>query len=603
MSKKMGRKKRFKKRAIFIPLLILIVVGGAVGGIAYKKYTDSFAKVTSVAELTSMFSSDNMGMLYCQGILEDGSIQKVNVNSEFNIKNIKVEKGDTVEKGDLLVEYDTEFLQLGVDSCQTQIDMLDNRIKIAENELLTLKGLIPSENAPATQPSTQPQTEPTDSNAEPDNDMPEIPEYETTITNKTTPLAGDGSKDSPFIFNVGVEAVVKKDYMQYLAGDIASATTPTSAPQNATQPTQINSKYAMFHIYGNEVLLYSWLVDGTLLTENDIEDWYCSAGVEISENGNIQVAQGVNLFATLVTYNNLNAPVADDYYEDDSESILGENISIDDVLSQLENDGSFTESNGEISANDNYVYTQSELQYMITSKNDELLQLNFEKRQAEIELKVAQDNLNHGGEVANIRGTVTFVATSADDAIKNGSYITIVNDSVSSVTATVSEKDLPNVKVGMKATVSVDFKETEYEGTIIEISNEISKNTGYDIFGVTDETASYYDVTIELDDKLDIEENSDVVVMIDINSNQKSIWIETPFVRTENGKSYVLVANENNVLEKRYVKIGGRLYSYTVMITEGLSEDDRIALPYGNSTEGKPTKDVTYDEMYSGFFF
>ena len=75
------------------------------------------------------------------------------------------------------------------------------------------------------------------------------------------------------------------------------------------------------------------------------------------------------------------------------------------------------------------------------------------------------------------------------------------------------------------------------------------------------------------------------------------------FVRAENGKYYVLVANENNVLEKRYIKTGKKYFSYSIQVLEGLSEEDRIALPYGMSTEGTPTIDVSYDSMYSGFIF
>lgn len=584
MSKAIARKKKIKKKPIIITIIVVLLVCGGIAGIMYKKHLDSFAKVVSVEEMSSMFYSEGMGELVSQGIMEEDTVQKLNINSELSIKEIKVEKGDTVEKGDVLVEYDTEILQLGVDTCQTKIDMLTNSIKIAENELNTLKGLIPAENAPATEPPTKP----AELKPEVEDNTPAV-EYEKVITTATKSLAGDGSESSPFVFNVGLDTVVKKQYLQYLAGNKSGTAT--------------NSKYAMFHVYAENMLMYSWLVDGTLITDDNSENWYCGAGVEISEAGSIHVAPGVNPFATIITYSNFDVPQDDYYNEGDMESLLGGNVNLEDILAQLEKENAFAEDDGEISANDNYVYTQAQLKDMIAAKNDELVQLNFDKRQEEIELKRANERLNSGNEVAKIRGTVTFVADSIEDAIKNGSYITIVNDSVTSITAVVKEKELENISVGMKAELRVDYQILDCEGTIVEISDEMSENVGYDMFGVADETATYYDVKIQFDEKLKFDDKSSVEVIIDKSDSQECIWIETPFVRTENGKSYVLVANENNVLEKRYVKVADKFFSFAVMVTGDLSMEDRIALPYGNSVEGKPTRDVSFAEIYSGFFF
>ena len=91
--------------------------------------------------------------------------------------------------------------------------------------------------------------------------------------------------------------------------------------------------------------------------------------------------------------------------------------------------------------------------------------------------------------------------------------------------------------------------------------------------------------------------------MFDTGEAQESIWLESSFVRTENGKSYILVADENNMLEKRYVKVADKFFTYAVMVVGDISMDDRIALPYGNSTVGKPTRDSSFSEIYSGFFF
>ncbi|MEE1282680.1 MAG: hypothetical protein UHK60_10630, partial [Acutalibacteraceae bacterium] len=413
-------------------------------------------------------------------------------------------------------------------------------------------------------------------------------------TKKTTPLSGDGSESSPFIFNVGEDTVVKKEYMNYLAGEKA-ATEPTAPTENATegitQPVKSNSKYAMFHIYNERgVLLYSWLIDGTKLTNNDIEDWQCSEGVVIAEDGSIQINQGANLFASIVTYGG-------------SSSMMEDNIPDEIYPDYPENDASQSITIGEAVDNQNYMYTQAELKDMISEKESQINELKFSKRQAEIDLRNAEKILETGNEVAEISGTVTFVAKSAEEAQKEGSYITIVNDSITSVIGAVSENDLQYLSVGMPAVVETNVAGGNCDAKITHISEELSQGGGYDRFGAYDDTTSYYDVTFELNEKVELKDDESVFIIIDTGDDTGSVWVENAFIRTENGKSYVMVANENNIIEKRYVKLGRKFYDVSTEVVSGVSADDRIGLPYGKTVEGMPTVDATYDELYSGFLF
>lgn len=559
----MSKKRKLKKRMIIISLVAVVAVGGIVGIIAKKKYSDSFVKVVPVYEINQMHGSDSLGNLMLYGNLKEGSVQSVTVKQDLEIKDVKVKEGDTVKKGDVLVEYNVDSLKLSVAQCQTNIGVLSNSIKIAENELTTLKGLIPAENAPEQTPSTGASV---------------AVECENNITEKTVPLAGDGSENSPFIFNATTDCVVSKQYMQFLAGDKVEADT------NANSNTQrTNSKYAIFHIYNNNgVMLYSWLVDGSKLTESDIKDWNCNNGVTVSDDGNIQIEQGVNLFAKLVAYSDLEQSFEMSDSDTSSDAYVNENNQGDTI-----------------SSDDNYVYTKAQIQEMINQKNEELSALNYSMRQAEIDLKQAEKTLEVGNETASISGKVTYVANSQKDAEEKGAYITIVNDSATSVVSTVSENDLEYLEVGAKAEVADETYENTVMGTVTYISNEVSKNMVVD----ENDTAIYYDVTIELDDKLDIEKNETVSINIDTNISEDAFFLDSIFVRNEKGKHYVMVANENNVLEKRYVEVGQDYYSVALQILGGITEDDRIALPYGKAVEGAPTKDASFEEIQSGFLF
>ena len=62
-------------------------------------------------------------------------------------------------------------------------------------------------------------------------------------------------------------------------------------------------------------------------------------------------------------------------------------------------------------------------------------------------------------------------------------------------------------------------------------------------------------------------------------------------MRSEDGKSYCMIADENNRLKKQYVVTGRTVYGSAVEIKSGLTEDDRIAFPYGkNAVEALPSR-------------
>ena len=82
-----------------------------------------------------------------------------------------------------------------------------------------------------------------------------------------------------------------------------------------------------------------------------------------------------------------------------------------------------------------------------------------------------------------------------------------------------------------------------------------------------------------------------------------SIYLSKALIRTENGQSYVYIADENKKLKKQYVRTGQTLYSSYIEVKEGLTEEDWIAFPYGkNVKEGAPVKELEgsgfANEMY-----
>lgn len=85
------------------------------------------------------------------------------------------------------------------------------------------------------------------------------------------------------------------------------------------------------------------------------------------------------------------------------------------------------------------------------------------------------------------------------------------------------------------------------------------------------------------------------------SADGNTLYLESMFIRTENGKSYVMVRDDSGKLEKRWVQTGRNLWGSYTQIRGGLTVDDFVAFPYGrNVTEGANTTESTRDKFYSG---
>jgi hypothetical protein len=117
--------------------------------------------------------------------------------------------------------------------------------------------------------------------------------------------------------------------------------------------------------------------------------------------------------------------------------------------------------------------------------------------------------------------------------------------------------------------------------------------------GMGNPNASYYPFTVFIDGSADLQEETYVSVVYSNASNQQGIYLENPFLRTEQGQTYVYVRGADDKLEKRAVVAGKSLWGSYTEILEGLSEDDLIAFPYGKTVvEGADTVESDLSTLY-----
>ena len=158
------------------------------------------------------------------------------------------------------------------------------------------------------------------------------------------------------------------------------------------------------------------------------------------------------------------------------------------------------------------------------------------------------------------------------------------------VKGTISELLLDDVPVGTVVSANSWESGMTFDATITEISDyPVSGNS----WGEGNPNVSYYEYTAYIEDSSALRNGEAVDLSISTNqSDGGGIFIEKAYVRSEDGKSYCMIADENNRLKKQYVVTGRTVYGSAVEIKSGLTEDDRIAFPYGkNAVEGAAVTD------------
>lgn len=613
-------RKKFKARYIVIPVICLALVGGVGAVLVNKAQSDAYVKVVPVDQLNMDWGFDSND-LEVYGSIKKGSVQNVILDEELKVDKVNVKKGDTVKKGDMLFTYDTRSLELNVEEVQSRIDAIANDQKIANNQLDVLKKLQPSENAPKeAEPDYTPAEQPDgDASSDSDSDSDSF-KYEKKISLSSKPLGGTGSSSDPFVFNAGEDTVVLKEYMEYLSGGFTSVQSEDDAQSAAQSDTdsadntdtdsdsaadseedkggEPASYYALINVYDESgELLYGRLIDGSKITQSDIADWRCTDGVTVNEDGTVICDQNKCPFASFITY------IAQGFGDDIDTELYGDmEDSFSDYYPEPENDQPDMQqpASDEITLNDNYIYSKAELQQMISEKEKEIEKLGFDKKQADIDLQAAQMKLEKGGETAEVNGKVTYAASSETDLSENGAYMILTSDEGMSVVGSVSEFNLDDVYVGQEVKVTNNADGSIYDGKITEIADTPSSSA--DEYYYTD-TTSYYDITVSVSGSPTFKDDDGANVLIPLEEDGSlPYYIEAAFLREEGGRYYVMLANDDDIIEKRYVKTGANYYGYVIEVKSGLSDGDRLALPYGNTKEGMPTVDADYDDL-NGFFF
>ena len=206
-----------KKRILAIIITTALICGAVVGVSAGVRHTTSGGKVMVVPAEELNYGYGYMEGESMEGYVTSDRTQNVRLSSSQGVKEIKVEEGQQVKKGDVLLEYDMTQTEINLEKAQLNLDLLKVSLGNAEEALKKLRNTSPSSGDGDDGPDRD------EDDDDDDNDEKEKavkkPKAADTLTGKSKPYydaesgVEPGSEANPYRFLVKAGATVTADFI------------------------------------------------------------------------------------------------------------------------------------------------------------------------------------------------------------------------------------------------------------------------------------------------------------------------------------------------------------------------------------------------------
>lgn len=234
------------------------------------------------------------------------------------------------------------------------------------------------------------------------------------------------------------------------------------------------------------------------------------------------------------------------------------------------------------------IYDRTNYLYNIGAKSKEDLdnaQYNYDTAQSKLE--EAESNLSETVIVSPMDGVVIGEpVTDGTMAVQGNSNPTVImriaDLSRKQIFAKVDETDIGSVRVGQKATFTVDaYSGKTFTATVSKISQTDMDNS-WNISNSSSSSSSssaaviYYSVTLDVDDPEGLLMPS-MTARVEIETANKDSALAVPLsaLKTDKNGTYVIVIKDDGTTENRYVETG--IYGDEfVEIINGLSENEKV---------------------------
>ena len=570
-----GEKPRMSKKlkkGIIIAACAVGVCGAVWGGLTIARNAQrSDVKVYSVNDfcMTDYWGDTSS----TSGMVTTDKIQKVFLSSSQTVNKVWVAEGDSVRKGDKLISYDSTLTQASVEQAKIEYDRQNENLTTAKNELEYLKKAKNKETL---------KQELDKLNTELDALKKKYDEDPAHPYNGDAPVTEGAIKDYKKTMTVkgadGSDQTVNVLYYSWLSTSRLNDSKVTEILTNLAtlradkDHPSVDTYVVLVQRYEDKVGGYVDNTVGLVITETyTAGDDTAVPAVPGSRSVSFSVRSDLPEFED-----------TERKYDDAAIKRLQQKINLANMY--LENS-----------------MEQKDLAKAIVDKAQEVKEKEVNQRLAKLSLDKKIKELGDGNVYAEFDGTVKAVRN-ADEAYNNSeAVIELSGGGGYYVTGTLSEMELGSVKVGDTVSISSWMTGAACEGTIVSIDDYPTTNGNS--WGDGNRNVSYYPFKAFVEEDAALQANDYVDIQYQKAGTQEqgnSLYLQSWFIRTDNGKSYVMARNEDGRLEQRWVQTGRDLWGSYTQIRGGLTTDDYLAFPYGRDVvEGARTVEATPDELYN----
>ena len=241
--------------------------------------------------------------------------------------------------------------------------------------------------------------------------------------------------------------------------------------------------------------------------------------------------------------------------------------------------------------------TAAEIAKLRKDQEKKIKELSASAKMTESEYNLMVREFTDGNIRATLDGEVVSLLTEEESRQNKQPMMKVSGGGGFYVQGSVSELEKDNLKPGQEVTINDWNTGAMYTGTVESIGDFPTQSDGWN--GMGNPNASYYPFRVFIDGTADLQEGSYVSVTYSAAEAENGVYLENPFLRTDEGEPYVYVRGKNGRLEKRTVTTGESLWGSYTEIRSGLTADDYVAFPYGKNVKpGAATEESDLSALY-----
>ena len=512
------------------------------------------------------------------GMVTTDKLQKIYISQSQTVKKVWVKEGDSVKKGTVLVSYDSTLTQATVERAKIDYDRQTENLEVMKNELELLKKAKNKETLQAEYDKLEKELNKLieDATKSPDDEKDVKDLTHIAIDGMKLGTGSGNDKDNAIYYyrttdSDGSFALSQADLM-----GIFSRLGKTDGTLYLVFVTRAGNKLGGA-VMGNEGYILTAVTEDVPSGGSQAPQQPPAGGTTAKKLVSVTVKPWNNGFKEFTD----GAPD----YGDKKAEIEKLQRKIAQVQELLDTS-----------------MTQLDLNKAILEKAQAVKEQEVNLKVAKLKLDKKLAELGDGNVYAEFDGTVKTVRD-PDEAYNNSEAVVELSGGGGYyVTGTLSEMDLGSVQVGDSVSISSWMTGAACEGTIVSIDDYPTSNGNN--WGDGNSNVSYYPFKVFVTEDANLQPNDyvDIQYQKDTSAEESgsSLYLQSMFIRTDNGKSYVMARGDDGRLEQRWVQTGRDLWGSYTQIRGGLTIDDYVAFPYGRDVvEGAHTQEATTDQLYN----